>query len=210
VKRVQCRGRRGNVLKPRLDPPRATGLNAPRELAMPDAVHHPQGSGQRGLVPREGLLERLTGPGAVVLVCAPARSRKTVLVRSWVEDSGLRAAWVSIDAPLEEPAVLVVDDLPELQSAEARRWLEVLLARRPLALRVVLSTREEPRLGLHRLRLAGELVEVRAPDLRSGDRAHDRRREPGHRQRQPRQAPSLGGLLRGRRAAPCALRVRGA
>jgi hypothetical protein len=89
--------RRGNVLKPRLDPPRATGLNAPRELAMPDAVHHPQGSGQRGLVPREGLLERLSGPGAVVLVCAPARSGKTVLVRSWVEDSGLRAAWVSVE-----------------------------------------------------------------------------------------------------------------
>ena len=36
----------------------------------------------------------------------------------------------------------------------------------PPHLRVVLTSREEPQLGLHRLRLAGELTEIRAPDLR--------------------------------------------
>ena len=30
---------------------------------------------------------------------------------------------------------------------------------------VVLVSREDPRLGLHRLRLAGELIELRGPDL---------------------------------------------
>ena len=74
---------------------------------------------------------------------------------------------------LEEPAVLVVDDVHELSSAEALAWLELFLARLPSHLLVVLITREEPRLGLHRLRLAGELTELRDPDLRfSVEEAH--------------------------------------
>jgi LuxR family transcriptional regulator, maltose regulon positive regulatory protein len=40
------------------------------------------------------------------------------------------------------------------------------LRRLPARLRVVLATREEPALGLHRLRLVGELAELRGPDLR--------------------------------------------
>lgn len=67
---------------------------------------------------------------------------------------------------LAQPAVLVIDDLHELESDEAVRWLEVFLARRPGRLRVVLATREDPQLGLHRLRLTGELTELRASDLR--------------------------------------------
>ena len=66
---------------------------------------------------------------------------------------------------LEEPAALVIDDLHELRSAEALAWLEVFLARLPRQLLVVLVTREDPRLGLHRLRLAGELAELRGSDL---------------------------------------------
>ncbi len=62
--------------------------------------------------------------------------------------------------------MLVVDDVHELSSAEALAWLELFLARLPSQLLVVLVTREEPRLGLHRLRLAGELTELRDPDLR--------------------------------------------
>ena len=66
---------------------------------------------------------------------------------------------------VERPVVLVVDDLHHLHSADALAWLERLLERRPAQLIVVLTTREDPRLGLHRLRLTGELVEIRAPDL---------------------------------------------
>jgi LuxR family transcriptional regulator, maltose regulon positive regulatory protein len=67
---------------------------------------------------------------------------------------------------LEEPVVMVVDDLQELRSTEALAGLEVLLARRPALLWVVLLTRRDPQLGLHRLRLEGGLTEVRAADLR--------------------------------------------
>ena len=61
--------------------------------------------------------------------------------------------------------MLVIDDLHELDSAEALACLELLLDRVPAKLRVVLASRVEPQLGLHRLRLAGELTEIRAPDL---------------------------------------------
>jgi LuxR family maltose regulon positive regulatory protein len=67
---------------------------------------------------------------------------------------------------LEEPLELVIDDLHELASEHALVWLELLITRLPAQMRVLLATREEPTLGLHRLRLAGELTELRGPDLR--------------------------------------------
>jgi LuxR family maltose regulon positive regulatory protein len=66
---------------------------------------------------------------------------------------------------LERPVVLVIDDLHELRSEEALRWLELLLTALPPKLRVVLATREDAQLGLHRLRLEGRLTEIRAPDM---------------------------------------------
>ena len=67
---------------------------------------------------------------------------------------------------LDEPMVLVIDDLHELRSAEAIAWLDLFLQQLPSQLVVVLATREEPRVRLHRLRVAGELTELRASDLR--------------------------------------------
>jgi LuxR family maltose regulon positive regulatory protein len=185
------------------------GLETRRPTPQPPAT-------ARKLVQRDALFERLSAPegGGVVLVCAPAGSGKTMLLRSWIEAGGLRdrVGWVSVErgeqdaqrfwlavidalagaislvqqvdpaptfggqavvdqllsdlARLDEPAVLVIDDLHELGSADALSWLEVFLSRLPPTLRVVLTTREDPELGLHRLRLAGQLTELRAPDLR--------------------------------------------
>ena len=67
---------------------------------------------------------------------------------------------------LEAPLVLVIDDLHELRSDQAIAWLDEFLARLPSQLVVVFATRDEPRVKLHRLRLNGELTELRAPDLR--------------------------------------------
>ena len=69
-------------------------------------------------------------------------------------------------ASLQDRVWLVIDDLHELRSAEALRQLELLVMRAPAGLRFVLATRHDLRLGLHRLRLAGELTEIRAADLR--------------------------------------------
>ncbi|HUO71001.1 MAG TPA: LuxR C-terminal-related transcriptional regulator [Solirubrobacteraceae bacterium] len=169
------------------------------------------------LVARESLFGRLASASRVTLVCAPAGSGKSVLVRSWIETEGLsaRTAWVSVErgegdaqrfwlmvvaaladiagrdelvarvspspvfrgdavverlrsdlASLEDPVLLVIDDLHELDSADALLWLERFLGNRPAMVRVVLLTRVDPRIGLHRLRLAGELTEIRGPDLR--------------------------------------------
>jgi LuxR family transcriptional regulator, maltose regulon positive regulatory protein len=68
--------------------------------------------------------------------------------------------------PLQDQIRLVIDDLHELGSGEARRQLELLVMRAPPELRFVLATRHDLRLGLHRLRLEGELTEIREPDLR--------------------------------------------
>src|SRR5215468_9307066 len=67
---------------------------------------------------------------------------------------------------LEERVWLVVDDLHVLSSAEALRQLELLVLRAPPELRFVLATRHDVRLGLHRLRLEGELTEIRGDGLR--------------------------------------------
>jgi LuxR family maltose regulon positive regulatory protein len=79
--------------------------------------------------------------------------------------------WVIVErlltdlAPLDDQLWLVVDDVHEL-GPEALRQLELLIMRAPPGLRFVLATRHDVRLGLHRLRLEGDLAEIREPDLR--------------------------------------------
>jgi LuxR family maltose regulon positive regulatory protein len=68
--------------------------------------------------------------------------------------------------PLEYPLWLVIDDVYELRSAEALAQLELLVLHAPADLRFLLVTRGDVRLRLHRLRLEGELTEIRAADLR--------------------------------------------
>jgi LuxR family maltose regulon positive regulatory protein len=189
-----------------MDRPPARGTGADRRAC------------ERRLVRRDPLLDLLSdsGPGGVVVVCAPAGSGKTALLRSWVDAGGAgNVAWVAVERgehdaqrfwlsvvealsgavggaglvervspspafqgemvverllaelrSLDEPVVLVIDDLHELRSADAEAWLERFVARTPPRLTLVLATREEPRLGLHRLRLAGDLHELRDADLR--------------------------------------------
>ncbi len=169
-----------------------------------------------GVVARPGLFRQLTQAQRVVQVSAPPGTGKTVLLRSWMVESGLagRAAWVPVPrecdaqrfwtslvgalrdtaagsalvraltaapgldgwtvverlledlASLGDRVWLVLDDLHELSSAEALRQLELLIMRAPPTLRFVLLTRHDLRLGLHRLRLSGELTEIRVDDLR--------------------------------------------
>ena len=69
-----------------------------------------------------------------------------------------------------EPVVLIVDDLHELKSADAVAQLDRVLAALPSAARVVLSSRRDPPIRLHQLRLAVQVAEIRAGDLRFTER----------------------------------------
>src|SRR5690606_24674400 len=101
---------------------------------------------------------RRTAPGAArVRALTPAPSFDGwALVERLLEDF----------ASLEATLWLLLGDLHELASSEALRQLELLLLRAPATVRSVLATRHDLRLGLHRLRLDGELTDIRGEDLR--------------------------------------------
>ena len=65
---------------------------------------------------------------------------------------------------------LIIDDLHELHSPEALTQLTRLLTSLPSQVHAILTTRHDVRLRLHPLRLAGELAELRAADLRFSER----------------------------------------
>jgi LuxR family maltose regulon positive regulatory protein len=68
-------------------------------------------------------------------------------------------------ARLDEPLVVVVDDLHLVTSPSAIGDLEWLLESAPSNLRLVLATRSDPLFRLQRLRVAGEMSEIRVADL---------------------------------------------
>jgi LuxR family maltose regulon positive regulatory protein len=102
------------------------------------------------------VIDELAGIGVVDAVTPAPSFRGAVVVERLASELDL----------LEEPVVLVIDDLHELRSRDALDWLELLLSRLPAQLRLVLATRQQPALGLHRLRLKGRLVELDEPELR--------------------------------------------
>ena len=65
---------------------------------------------------------------------------------------------------------LVIDDLHELNSPAALSQLTRLLTNLPPRVHAMLATRHDLGLRLHQLRLAGELAEIRAADLRFSER----------------------------------------
>jgi LuxR family transcriptional regulator, maltose regulon positive regulatory protein len=137
-----------------------------------------------GLLRRTELLatlERATRK-RVTIVSALAGSGKTTLLREWARSSTDRVVIVSsrpgemdaqqfedaldlLESP-PQPVTLIVDDLHELKSAEALARLEALIERLPANARVILASRRDPQIHLHRLRLVDEVAEIRANDLR--------------------------------------------
>ncbi len=67
-------------------------------------------------------------------------------------------------AALDEPVVIVIDDF-QFASAAAPS-LTTFIERLPSSCRVILGSRTEPQLALHRLRAHGQLLEVRDAELR--------------------------------------------
>jgi len=77
---------------------------------------------------------------------------------------------VSELAEHRERTFLIIDDLHELASPDALGQLTGLLERLPQHVHAILATRRDLPLRLHKLRLSGELVEIRAADLRFTER----------------------------------------
>jgi LuxR family transcriptional regulator, maltose regulon positive regulatory protein len=100
---------------------------------------------------------RQTGPGAGLV--------RAVSAAPDMDGWGLAERLLEDLAALADPVWLVIDDVHELDP-EVLRQLELVVMRAPAGLRFVLAARHDVRLGLHRLRLEGELAELRAGDLR--------------------------------------------
>ncbi|MGW7380603.1 hypothetical protein [Streptomyces sp. NPDC054794] len=110
---------------------------------------------QRYWLSAVGALRR-TGPGALLVRAVSAAPDL---------DGWAMAERLLMDlASLEDRVWLVIDDIHEL-GPEVLRQLELLVLRAPPQLRFVLASRHDVRLGLHRLRLEGELSEIRTADL---------------------------------------------
>ncbi|MBB4740121.1 LuxR family maltose regulon positive regulatory protein [Actinoplanes octamycinicus] len=88
-----------------------------------------------------------------------------------------RGPVLSVDAPaflrrlgsglatMPSPVVVILDDLQEIRDPRVLDGLGGLIRNPPERLRLVLISRAEPDLPLHRLRAAGELTEIKAHDL---------------------------------------------
>src|SRR5690242_3734098 len=98
---------------------------------------------------------------------ADSRTRTTPL---GFDDDALVDTIVAELAEHAEVFVLILDDLHELKSAGALTQFEYFLANLPRSTRVVLSSRRDPPIRLHQHRLADEVAEIRAGDLRFTER----------------------------------------
>jgi LuxR family transcriptional regulator, maltose regulon positive regulatory protein len=160
-------GARAVVPRPRLH--ELLDAGAARALTL---VSAPAGSGKTMLV-RAWLRERAV-PGAGAIAWAAIDNDDWDATDFWREIArALRAAGIATDHGLRDelhalPAslTLVIDDAHHLTSPEAGDALRRLLAGALGGPRIALLTRKDPSLGLHRLRLSGDLAEIRALDLR--------------------------------------------
>jgi hypothetical protein len=89
-------------------------------------------------------------------------------LRKWSRGSGtaLIADLLNSLEDLSQDLVLVLDDYHLAESAEVDESVTYLLEHLPSRVRVLMTTRSDPALPLARLRVRGQLLEVRAGDLR--------------------------------------------
>jgi LuxR family maltose regulon positive regulatory protein len=174
------------------------------------------------LVSRARLVERLQQglSSQLTLVSAPAGFGKTTLLAQWLKESGMPAAWLSLETEDNDPTrflsyliaalqtldaqvgmialallrtpqppspeavlavltndlvergggdvVLVLDDYHTITADALQRGMSFLMEHLPPQLHLVLASRADPPLPLARLRVQGQLTEVRTNDLRFG------------------------------------------
>jgi len=73
---------------------------------------------------------------------------------------------INVLVRLEEPAILILDDYHIITNPLIHEMLEYFLDHQPSQAHLVITTRSDPPLPLARLRARGQMVEIRASDLR--------------------------------------------
>ncbi|HSO54513.1 MAG TPA: LuxR C-terminal-related transcriptional regulator [Actinomycetes bacterium] len=95
----------------------------------------------------------------------PADSGLRAVQPSPADDDALLASLLHGLEELASPVVLVLDDVHELTEPRVLSGLDFLIRYAPPQLRLVLSTRADPPLALHRLLVSGQLTQLRVADL---------------------------------------------
>lgn len=97
--------------------------------------------------------------------CAPGGALEGLAAPSGARTERFLPLLVNALAELSKPAVLVLDEVHELTSPQSTATIEFLVRHAPEQLRLVLAGRADPPLPIERLRLGGELTELRIADL---------------------------------------------
>jgi LuxR family maltose regulon positive regulatory protein len=155
------------------------------EPAVPPSPIQPPAPPFR-VVQRPRLLDRISravGEVPLTLVSAPAGSGKTVLTAAWARSHcQAPVAWLSLagreDTFIQDvrtalaagsadagPTIIVLDGAERVRRQSTLAQLGRLLDTTGDRLRVVMTTRVDPPLPLHRYRLEGTLAEIRYDDL---------------------------------------------
>jgi LuxR family maltose regulon positive regulatory protein len=95
----------------------------------------------------------------------PGDSGLQALMPSPQDDDALLPLLLHGLEELASPVVLVLDDVHELTEPRVLHGIELLIRRAPRPLRLVLSSRADPPLALHRLLVSGQLAQLREADL---------------------------------------------
>jgi LuxR family maltose regulon positive regulatory protein len=101
-------------------------------------------------------VEPRVGDRALTILRGPAPDLTGAVLPALLNDVGRSGQAVT----------LVLEDYHLIANADVHRTVAYLVEHAPASLRIVLSTRHDPTLPLARLRARGELLEVRADDLR--------------------------------------------
>jgi LuxR family transcriptional regulator, maltose regulon positive regulatory protein len=156
------------VARPRLFALLDSGIEQPVTL-----VAAPAGSGKTMLL--TSWMAAVSPPGRVAWLSLDRGDNDPVRFWTYVLAALGRAGAVPAESSLQalphgldelaSPVVLVLDDLHELTEPRVFHGIESLIRHAPPQLRLVLSTRADPPLPLHRLLVSGRLSQLRMADL---------------------------------------------
>ena len=139
----------------------ADGPGQPYRLAVVQVRRDQQDSQQFWLAVLSGLRQASGAPGD---------GEQPLAATPDFNEAAISERVLSELADHRDRTFLVIDDLHELTSPEALMQLTRLLEKLPQHVHAVLATRRDLPLRLHKLRLAGELADIRAADLRFTER----------------------------------------